>query len=420
MSVLAESLGALVGMLACLVASGFFSGAEAALFSLPRSELRRFRASASRLERLVGALLDRPRSMLVTILLGNLVINVAYFSLAADLSLRLGHAGEAGLGVGVSIGAVFLLVLVGEFVPKTLALRRPADFSRLVAPALFALQKVLLPLRVVLERIARVTSRIFGGAGPAPALFTDEELDWLLERGGEEGELAGTEVRMVREVLELDEVRVREVLTPRVDLATFDLRRPREELVARLRDRPVSRVVVHRGDPDRVEGFLSARDLLFRPDESLAALVRPLRIVPESKSVETLLAEMRNEGFAEALVVDEYGGTEGLVTAEDLLEEIVGEIADELEDEDTAPLAEIERGVWRVRGDVLLRDLVPALGFDPVAGEVDTVGGFVAARLGRVPAAGDEVRDDGWRIRVEAVHRRRVRAVRLEREGGEA
>jgi CBS domain containing-hemolysin-like protein len=227
---------------------------------------------------------------------------------------------------------------------------------------------------------------------------------------------------MIREVLEFGDLRVREVLTPRVDLELFDARRPREELVAALAERPTARVLVHRGNVDEVDAYVDGCDLLFRPEATVEELRRPLRFVPDAKPADALLEEMRAEGFSAALVVDEYGGTEGLVTLEDLVEEIVGEIADELEEEDPEPVRRLPDGRWRVRGIAPMRDLTGILGEDHPREEVDTLGGYVVARLGRLARPGDVVRAGEVRLTVEKVLGRRVRQVLVEPDpgGGEA
>ncbi len=409
-----EYLVALLGMLAALVTSGLFSGAETALFSLSRLDLRRLRDSTSGVDRVLVRLRGRPRRLLVTILLGNLVVNVAYFSLADAVAEGLRRQGRFELGLAFAAGSIVFLILSAELLPKSLALRRPTRFARLVGVPLYFLQQAILPVRWILSRITRVTSRIVGGPTDSEEFLSPRELEWLVERGGEEGRLLASEIRMIREVLEFGDIRVREVLTPRVDLMAFDVRRPREELVAMLAERPASRVLVHRGDLDEVDGFVDGRDLLFRPEASVADLSRPLRIVPDAKPVEALLREMRKERFAAALVVDEYGGTEGLVTLEDLVEEIVGEIADEFEEEALDPVSILPDGRRRVRGHAPMRDLEDLLGEDHEGEEVDTLGGFVTARLGRVARVGDVIAAGDKRLTVERVIGRRVRQVIVE------
>jgi len=416
---LSEQMVALLGMLAALATSGLFSGAETALFSLSRLDLRKLRDSARGVDRVLVRLRERPRRLLVTILLGNLVVNVAYFSLADAVAEALRRGGRFELGLAFAGGAIVTLILTAELLPKSLALRRPRRFARIVGLPLFVLQEAILPVRWVLSRITRVTSRLVGGPADGEEFLSPQELEWLVERGGEEGRLLASEIRMIREVLELGDIRVREVLTPRVDLVTFDVRRPREDLVALLAERPTSRVLVHDGNLDEVDGFVDGRDLLFRPEASVAELRRPLRIVPDAKPVEALLREMRKERFAAALVVDEYGGTEGLVTLEDLVEEIVGEIADEFEEEALDPVTILPDGRRRVRGHAPMRDLEELLGGDHEGEEVDTLGGFVAARLGRVARVGDVVVAGGRRLTVERVIGRRVRQVLVEVDTGE-
>jgi magnesium and cobalt exporter, CNNM family len=418
---LQETLISLAGMAVAVSFSCFFAGAEAALFSLSRLDIRDLGDTESRSQRLVSRLRGNPRRLLVTILFGNTVSNVAYFSLATAWSLRLAREGRGEVAVILSVCAVVVLILLGEITPKAAALRNPLAFARTVAAPLAVFQRAILPVCAVLETIARFTARVIGGRARPSSFLSSAELGWLIERGGEEGNLAESEIRMLREVLELSEVPVREAMTPRVDLMTFDLGGTRGELIALVEERSVPRILVHRGDQDRIEGFVTVADVIFQPDHPIEKLVRPLRIVPDSKSAESLLHEMRSEGYAAALVVDEYGGTEGLVTLEDLVEEIVGEIADELDADKGEPIRALDEGGWSVLGVVPLRTVADLPGGASLSDEeVDTIGGYVTARLGREPREGDAVDAGPLRLVVERVRGRSVRRIHIETRAPDA
>jgi len=399
--------GRVVAMVALLGVSAMFSGAEAAFFSLSRLEVRRWRDSQSANRRRVALLLSEPRRLLVTILLGNLIVNVVYFSLAASVGVAFAVEHGTWGGLIASAAALVALILTGELIPKAAAVRRPGRSARFAAWPIVVFQRTIVPVRDTLEAVTRVTTRWLGGSEPAPTSVTHEELRWLAERGVEEGELGLAETRLIHDVLALRDVRVREVMKPRVDLVSVESTIDRQALTELLRRTPTRRVLVHDGDVDRANGCLRTRELLEQPDAAPAALVRDVRIVPDSKSVASLLTEMRTEKFDAALVVDEYGGTEGLVTIEDLVADVMGEIADQLGD----PASEIQSGGrhrWVARGALPIRDLERIVDVELPDEEVDTLGGFVAARLCRLPNPGDVVRVGELTIEVRSMAGRRV------------
>jgi CBS domain containing-hemolysin-like protein len=397
-----------VALAALLAGSAVFSGGETAFFSLPRSELDRLRRARGLVPRLSTRLLSAPRRLLVSILLGNLAVNTAYMSVAVVLAGRL--SGPAAVPA-LSLGAVLFLVLAGEFVPKGLALHRPAWFAKVATPPIWAFAVACFPVRVVLDQVVRGLTRLFGGRVRSAPAVTAGELQAFVRLAGAAGKLDVAETERLADALELGEVRVSELMVPRVFVVSARIDDSREAFLALARKNEVSKIVAHRGSPDDVVGFVAVRDLLFSPGRTPADLLRPPRVVPETKSSEALLREFRGSRDELALVVDEYGGTAGILTVSDLLSHITGE-----EDEGVRLVAP---GVFFLPGDMSLRAFEDLAARPLPPGRYDTVAGFVIAALGRMPRAGDSVRWGGWRLSVVRTTGGRIESLLMARPGAE-
>jgi len=331
-------------LVALLGVTSFFSASEAALFSLTPVE----RASASSSTR---HLLAEPRSLLATILLGNLVCNTLFFAFAG----RLLPSGEGWHELALGFASLVVLVLLGEMLPKILALRARIAMARLASPLLGALvlllQPLSRPLLWVLEFVHRgPLSWVRPEGGITPAVLAR-----VLERGAADGVLREREVDLLTGILELADIRVREIMRPRVDALFLDVSGDEREkvlraaLAARLTWLPVID-----GEPDRVLGRVSLRDLLRSPERSIRALVTPVKFVPEVASSLDVLRALREDHASEAVVVDEWGGTAGVVTAEQAFEPILGDLRGEGE-ERGPQLVPLGGGRFRVPGSLPIR-----------------------------------------------------------------
>ena len=404
----------LVGVGLLLLLSGLFSGSETALFSLPKNELREARRGHSGAARAIVALLGRPRRLLVTVLLGNTSANVLYYatswSVASEVSAR-----SPGLGVAVGAGSFVALLLFGEIVPKAVAVRFPGRVSRIAALPLVAFTYLLTPARVFLEYIVDVASAFFGRSGGGPRMTT-EELRTLVELSEKRGLLDIGEGRMIAEAMRLREVKVSEVMVPRVDMVVCDVEASVGDFLKLAHETRLTSIPVVEGSRDDVVGLVFVKEVVLSPNSSLRELARPVYFVPEVANLEMLLEQFRGRGMRFAVAVDEFGGTAGVVALEDVLEVIVGEILDEF-DEEVEPVREVGRGRYVVAGGLALRELSQALDADFEFEGGDTVAGFLAEKLGRIPTSGDVVESEGFRLRVIRTVGRRVVEVEVAAEG---
>jgi CBS domain containing-hemolysin-like protein len=278
-----------------------------------------------------------------------------------------------------------------------------------VAYPILLIQKILLPVVFPLEKIADAATRLVGHRGPA---VQPDELRMLVSLGAREGIVDARAGEMISEVLSLREVRVNELMVPRVALVAFNLQDPPEELLPLFRREKLTMIPVHDGHLDEMRGVIHIKDALFRREgQDLSELVRPVPFLPETITVEDALRRCRRERKKSAFVVDEYGAVLGLITMEDLLEEIVGEIADEYDVEESPPLERLADGRLRVDGTLGLRDWQEAVGLALPEMGVDTVGGVVMALLDKVPEKGDRVEYEGIELTVESAAGRRAVSV---------
>ncbi|MCH2162329.1 MAG: hemolysin family protein [Phycisphaerales bacterium] len=411
----------LVAMIPLLVVSAFFSASETVFFGLGVDDRAGIRKRGGVIARAVDALLKQPRQLLITVLLGNMTINTLYMTISAVLLIRYGSAPLAGLVFGA--GSLLLLVVAGEVLPKLGGQSHRAAAAALLAPPLFAVHRIVAPLRIVLGRFVIMPLGRLVGQDPATHL-EPEELEALLDVSVAEGVIDHGEENLLREVLKFKQLTVRDVMTPRVHLRFVELDDDAAAIRAEIERTGLGRLPVVGESMDDVRGILSSRRFLMASSppasaNELQALLVPVAFVPEQASVEQLLRQFREGGLTIAMVVDEYGGTAGIVTIEDVAEELVGEIAGHGEHlpEDPQRLSE---GRWRVSGLMPLHDWRDTFGAEFEDRRVSTVGGLFFARLGRLARPGDVVHLGNVRLVAERVDAGRVETavVDLSENGG--
>jgi len=420
LTILSVYPGHFIAMAILLASSGFFSGAETALFNLSRDQLRRFRASRSPFHALAARLMDDPRRLLVTVLFGNNVVNTALFALGVVLLHSIAdeypqYVGEWSAIIGV--GLPLVLIVFGEVMPKSVGAVMPEILAPLVSVPLAALEYLVYPVRVLLVGALVVPlERLITGRRPQEtALLTTGELQAIVEVAAREKVVSSDESDMLTDILELGERRVREVMTPRVEIVGCDLATPTRVALIVFRRSRTTKILAYEGNMDNVVGVVYAKTALLNPDRPLWELVRPVYYVPETKTVESLLKDFRARRIQFAVVVDEYGGLAGLVTLEDCLEEIVGEIEDETDRPAVEPVQRVSDTEYLVAGNLSVRGWEDAFDIDLPAGRAryTTVAGFVTWLLGRLPKPGDVARWRNLEFVVEEVRHRRVTRVRL-------
>jgi putative hemolysin len=400
----------LIGLGLLLLCSAILSGAEAAYFSLGRTRLKELAEQQGKTPGPLAPLLAQPHELLVTLLVGITLVNIGASALAAAIAEQL--FGSKGLAIAIA-AMVFLLTVFGEVLPMTLAVEHPLRFSAWVNRPVAWLSVIMKPIRVGLGALTAVTLRIVGSERrQGQPEISEEELRTLVDVGVREGVLDRTEREMIHKVFELEDTLVREVMVPRPDMFCLDVTTETAQLLPLLREQLHSRVPVYEETIDQIVGVLYTKDLLpflggLPAGFDLRQHLHPPYFVPGSKRADALLREFQAKKLHLAIVVDEYGGTAGLVTLEDLLEELVGEIRDEY-DEDERLIQRVTPRSFRVSGRLPIDELNTATGLQIPDDSFDTVGGWVLDLFGRVPQKGEKKQVDGVRVAVEKVERTRV------------
>ncbi len=415
------SLGLLaILVLGGLLASSFFSGSETALFSAPRARLENLAKGKNRRARVVVTLLKRPRRLLATILFGNTLVNMGLGVLILLMGhgvLHRYHVPQERLTVvvlGLDLLATLVILVFAEMTPKLLAARFSQTVATLVAPTM---QLVMVALRPVIEVFMRLTEwlmRLLGVSLSGSPSVTKEEIQTLVSVGENTGVLEPEEADMVEGFFGFRERVVSEIMIPRVHMVALSGADTVRHALDVIGEHGYSRYPVYEGTIDHITGILYAKDLLGHldhPEKPVAQLLRPANFVPSTKALSDLLRELQTNSVHIAVVLDEYGGTHGMVTIEDLLEEIFGEIKDEYDHDEAAPWTRRLDGSVVADGVVPLHELSSLMGIPLDENEVDTVGGLVATRLGRLPRVGEEVKDQGLVFKVLGIKGTRIQKV---------
>jgi len=402
--------------LVCLFLSAFFSGSETALMSASRLRLQRLSEEGDEQAGRILKLVEDPRRLLAGILVGNNIFNVLAASSATAIAF---HYLGAGYGMAAAtVVTTTLLVLFSEFLPKTIAALNPIGVSRRVHGGVRVALAVLAPLVAPLEALTRPLGRLLARKRDG---FGIAELRVAVSEGVRAGAIDSTMERVLRGGLAMEWKTVGDALIPRVDVAAVDADADYDQCIARFREEKYTRLLVKEGGNLDVDlGYVTAKDLALLEETKAAGWtvrqgVRESLRVPTALPLPQLLLRMRTSGTHFAVVKDEYGGTEGIVTLEDLLEELVGEIRDEHDQDEIAPIVPLGGAAWRLRGDVTVKEIHDRFKLALTAEESRTVGGFVAEELGRVAVKGDTISGPGFRMFVEQVEDNRVMRVRLVR-----
>jgi len=413
-----SQLGQIVVLFLLLICSAFFSASETAIFSSKKVRIRHLAEEGDPRAILTSRLLEQPNRLISTILVGNNVVNIGATALATTLAI--GIFGDTGAGIATGFMTVIILVF-GEITPKTLASRRAEEVALKTSRFINTLGIILWPLIKVLNLLTNALIKIFGGQSKESPLVTEEEIRMLVNVGQEEGLLDQDEREMINSIFEFDETLVREVMIPRIDIIAVNAAESIDNVIKLIVAVGHSRIPVFENTVDDIVGVLYAKDL-FEPllgkegtRGSIKQLMRPAYYVPESKRVRDLFAELRKEKVHMAIVLDEYGGTAGLVTIEDLIEEIVGDIQDEF-DREEKNIETLSDGELLVDARTPIYDINEILELDLPDDEFDTISGLVFHNLGKLPYEGQELDIGSLHVIVAKVTGRRIGKLRLKRK----
>lgn len=402
-----------------LFLSAFFSGSETALITLNRAKVRRLVDKELRGAKALQKLLSEPAKMLSTILICNNFVNVAASSIATFLAMEYSQK----YGIGIATGVMTLLILTfGEITPKTIAIRHAERISLLAAKPISALSYILYPIIAAINTAINPIISLIGGSDKKNPLVTEEEIKALVDVGEEEGIFEEEEREMIHRVFELSDTIVKELMTARPDMVCLEVNQDIDKSLELITKHGYSRIPVYEEKIDNIIGVIYAKDILKyfgkKEDLSIKKIMREAYFVPETKSVDDLFKEFQKGKMHIALVVDEYGLTSGLITIEDIIEEIFGSIFDEY-DAGEEEIKAIGEGTFIVNGATNIDDLSQVIDCEFPEGDFDTAGGFVFDLFERVPKQGEKIRFKNFEVSVEKIEKRRIKKIKLKNLGDE-
>lgn len=405
------------GLLLLLCGSAVFSGSETALFSLSGHELYQFGSSSNSLRRLAARLMRHPRRVLLTLLIGNTLINILIFAISYVLFSQVaGRHSALWVSLG-SVGTLLAVIIFGEVLPKAMALAGARRLAPVCAVWVGAAQQLFAPVRLLLSGlVVEPLTRLLAPSGGESAVITTQELRLLVEGSQRLGVIDADESGLLQQVLELRQVKVRQVMVPRVDVKAFDIAAEPDLLRRFMRQHRLKKVPVFEGNIDHIVGLVYAKRLFVERQSTLRELIRPVRFVPEQMRLDQLLEHFRQSSTQLAIVVDEFGGTAGLVSLEDVLEQIVGEIEGPGSVSEP-PVQQLDDRSFLVAGGLSVHEWPAVFGGRLVDRRATTIAGLVLARLGRVPQVGETLLIGNVRLTVVKMQGRRIDRLRLELVG---
>ena len=380
----------------CILLSAYFAAAEIAFMSLQRFKLEAMIQNNIQGARLVAWLKDHPERFLSTVLLGNNLVNIAAASLGTAIAV--GLLGEK-TGILVSTAIVTIIVLIfGDAIPKTSASRHAEKISFAVAPSIRVISWVLTPFVIILSWITIGFGKIFGAKPVGGSLVSEEEIRTMISAGQREGVVEEAEAEMLHKVFEFGDRPAREIMVPRTEVIWVEKGTKVEDFFQTYIEHPYTRYPVFEERPDHVVGVLASKDMLMTlakgtcdTQKTIDDIIRPAYFAPESKRINELLTEMRDKNYHMCIVIDEYGGTAGIITLTQLVEEIIGDVRDELSVLDRE-FEIINDTTFQIGGSMRIEDVNAEINLGFPEGDYETVAGFILKLLGHIPRTGEQIK----------------------------
>lgn len=398
----------LIVLFVLILLSGFFSSAETALSTVNRVKIRSLEEEGNKKAAKVNKILDNYGKMISTILIGNNIVNLSASALATTLALRI------SLPVGIATGILTVVVLIcGEIVPKTWANLCAEKLSLLYSGIIYTLMQILTPVIIIVDKMAAVLLRLLhADPNQKASPMTESELKTYVDVSHEDGVIESEEREMIYNVFDFSDALAKDIMIPRINMVTVDVEDSYEQILSIFRESMYTRLPVYQEDKDNIIGLINIKDFILTEDESafcVRNILRDAHYTYEFKKIADLMYEMREKTMNVAFVLNEYGATVGMITLEDLLEEIVGEIRDEYDEDEEELIQEVTDYSYLVEGSMKLDDINDALGTDLDSEDYDSIGGIIIEQLDRLPEDGEEVTlPDGIHLKVQGIDQNRI------------
>ena len=405
-----------IGLLVVLLlGSGFFSASETSLMSLSKIRIRYMEDEGVKGAKLVGSLIEKSSDLLSSILVGNNIVNIAATSVSTSLFINI--FGDGGVAIATAVMTVLVLVF-GEITPKTIAANSPEKVAVVVSKPLSIIMKITKPIVWVFNLLTGIIFKIMGidNDGVKP-FITEEELKAMVNVSHEEGVLEMEEREIINNVFQFGDMQAKEAMIQRLDMVAIDIEDSYDEIIELFKSEKLSRLPVYQESIDDIVGILNIKDIIFLSDEEIENFdikdyVREAFFTYEFKKITQLLEEMKKEKTQMAIVVDEYGGTAGLLTIEDLVEVIVGDIDDEY-DEEEEEIVKINDNEYLVEGSTKISDVNEQLGINLESEEFDSIGGFIIGYLKRIPEENEIIEVEDVKFKVVSIDKNRINKIRI-------
>ena len=405
----------IVLLIILLIGSGFFSASETALMSLSKIKMRHMEEDGVKGAKLVSTLIEDSNRLLTSILIGNNIVNIA----ATSITTSLFTAMLGAQGVAIATGLMTVLVLIfGEITPKTISANNPEKASLVVAKPIKFFVTILTPIVWIFNIITKVIFKLFGvdDKGVKP-FITEEELKTMVNVSHEEGLLEMEEREIINNVFEFGDMQAKEAMVQRLDIVAIDMEDSYEEIIDLFKTEKLSRMPVYEETIDDIIGILNIKDIIFLSDEEIENFdikkyMREAFFTYEFKKITQLLEEMKKDKSQMAIVVDEYGGTAGLITIEDLVEVIVGDIEDEYDDEEDE-IQVISPNEFLVDGSTKISDVNEILNIELESEEFDSIGGYIIGYIRHIPEENEIIEMDNIKFNIESVDKNRIKKIRI-------
>ena len=410
----------LVLLLVCLLLSVFFSSSETAFISLQKVRIQHMLDTEVRGARQVDKIISRPEKLLSTVLLGNTLVNAAAAALATALAIS-AWGEEQGILIA-TIGTTIVLLIFAETTPKTLATHHAEGLSIVFARPIQMVSWVFTPFVFVLSWIASGFTKMVGGTPVPRSIVSDEEIRTMISVGHKEGTVEKSEAEMLHKVFDFGDRPVREVLIPRTEVVWVEKGTKLADFLSIYSESPLSRFPVYEDNMDNVVGILSVKDVLMalakgemNNESAIDDLLRPAYFTPETKRISELFTEMRDKNYRVAVVVDEFGGTAGIVSLSRLVEEIVGPVGDEFAEAEKEYEA-INEYTFQIDGGMRIEEVNEEMGVELPEGDYETVAGFVLNLLGHIPRRGEQLRYKGLKLVITKMRGMKIEEILLTKE----
>ncbi len=398
----------LISLLILVILSGFFSSAETAFSTVNRVRMRTLEEEGSKRAAKVNKILESYSKMLSTVLIGNNIVNLSTSALTTTIALRF------GIPVAVATGVLTLVILLcGEIVPKTWAMLSSDKIALAYCGIIYGLMQVMTPVIFVVDKMSNGILRLLH-IDPSKKIttMTEAELRTYVDVSHESGVIESEEKEMIYNVFDFSDALAKDIMVPRINMVTVDVEATFEEVLSIFRESMYTRFPVYQDDKDNIIGLINIKDFILTEDEEhfqVRSILRDAHYTYEYKKVADLLYELREKTTSVTFVLNEYGATVGMITLEDLLEEIVGEIRDEYDEDEEEYIQKVDERVYLVEGSMKLDDINDELDTELDSEDYDSIGGIIIESLDRLPEDGEEVTlDSGIRLKVQGIEQNRI------------